>query len=500
MSSAPGNRPADRQGPTLRRQLGPLHLTTVGIGAIIGAGIFVITGQAAASYAGPAVMISFGFAGLGCFLAALCYAEYASMIPVAGSAYTYAYATLGSLSGWVIGWNLVLEYLVSAAAVASGWSGYLIDLLDRLGIPISPALAATPFTLHGLTGLTATGALLNLPAALLVLLTTSALILGIRVSVSLNGVMVAVKVAIVLLVITVGFSHVAPLNHQPFIPANTGQFGHFGWSGVLRATGVIFFAYLGFDAVSVLAQEARNPQRDVPIGILTAVVICTALYMLMSYVVTGIAPYASLNVPNPVSMAVEQAAPSIRWLVFVINAGAVIGLASVVLVLLLAQSRIFYAMSCDGMIPPLFSRIHPRFHTPHLGTLVNGGVAALLAAFVPLNMLGELISIGTLAAFAFVCLGVLVLRLKAPHAHRPFRTPCVWLVAPLGATICGVMMVSLPLETWVRLLVWSLLGLAIYGLYGIRHSRPSGWSITTPGESQVAPHGASASLSPPRLR
>jgi APA family basic amino acid/polyamine antiporter len=500
MSSLPENVEAGREGPALRRMLGPLQLIAVGIGAIIGAGIFVVTGHAAASYAGPGVVISFGFAGLSCLLAALCYAEYASMIPVAGSAYTYTYATLGRLPGWMIGWNLVLEYLVSAAAVATGWSGYLTDLLGRLGVPISARLAATPFALHGLTGFTATGAFFNLPAAVLVLVMTSLLVVGIQASVRINSVMVVIKLAIVMLVIGVGFAYIAPVNHTPFIPTNAGQFGHFGWSGVFRATGVIFFAYLGFDAVSVLAQEARNPQRDVPIGILTAVVVCTALYMLMSYVVTGLTPYTSLNVANPVSMAIEQAVPGMRWLACVINAGAVVGLASVVLVLLLAQSRIFYAMSSDGVIPALFGRIHPRFRTPYLGTIVNGVIAALLAGVVPLDILGELISIGTLAAFAFVCLGVLVLRLKAPLAHRPFRTPFVWLVAPLGGAFCGVMMASLPLDTWVRLLVWSLIGLAIYCFYGVRHSRPSRWSIAVPQAAAPAKVGGPGSDEPTVLK
>ena len=469
---------ADDTGePTLRRTLGAMHLVGVGVSAIIGAGIFVITGHAAASYAGPGVVISFAIAALGCLFTGLCYAEYASMIPVAGSAYTYTYATLGRWCAWIIGWNLILEYLVASSAIAVGWSGYFVDFIGRLGIPIPTRFIAAPFAMHGGETFAATGAVFNLPAVALVVMVSALLVLGVHLSLTFNNVMVAIKTAIVLLVIIVGLPHVTASNHTPFIPPNSGTFGQFGWSGVFRATGVIFFAYLGFDAVSVLAQEARNPQRDVPIGILGSLLICTALYMLMSYVVTGLAPYSTLGVANPVSMAVKQASPTIRWLVQVINVGAVVGLASVVLVLLLAQSRIFYAMSRDGLIPPLFSRIHPRFNTPYLGTIVSGVIAALLAGILPLDILGELISIGTLAAFTFVCFGILVLRVKAPGADRPFRTPFIWLVAPLGMGTCVLMMVCLPLNTWIRLLLWTLVGLAIYGLYGVKHANSPRGSI-----------------------
>jgi basic amino acid/polyamine antiporter, APA family len=464
----------------LSRTLGPLHLLGLGIGAIIGAGIFVVTGHAAASYAGPGVVISFAVAGVGALLAGLCYAEYASMIPVAGGAYAYTYAAFGRLPAWIIAWNLVLEYLISASTVAVGWSGYFAAFVGRLGIPIPPALAAAPFDTHGVAGLAATGALANVPAAALVAITTGLLTIGVQSSARANNVMVAIKLAIVLLVIGVGLPHVTSIHHTPFIPANSGSFGVFGWSGVFRATGVIFFAYLGFDAVSVLAQEARNPQRDIPVGIIGSLCICTALYMLMSYVVTGIAPYASLNVGNPVSMAVAQADPAIAWLAPLINVGAVVGLASVVLCLLLAQSRVFYAMSLDGLIPPLFSSIHPHFRTPYRGTILTGVISALVAALVPLDVLGELISIGTLTAFTFVCFGVLRLRVKAPHTPRPFRTPLVQIVAPLGMATCLLMMACLPLATWARLLVWTLLGLAIYRFYSINHAKPPRWSMDGP--------------------
>jgi APA family basic amino acid/polyamine antiporter len=483
---------------TLCRTLGPVHLVALGIGAIIGAGIFVITGHAAAAYAGPGVVISFAIAGVGTLFAALCYAEYASMIPVAGSAYTYTYATFGRLPAWIVGWNLVLEYLIAASSIAVGWSGYFVALIGRLGISIPPELLAAPFRTHGAGGFTATGALVNVPAAALVVSVTAFLIVGVQLSVRFNNAMVAIKLAIVLLVIVVGLPYVTASNHTPFIPANAGTFGAFGWSGVFRATGVIFFAYIGFDAVSVLAQEARNPQRDMPIGILGSLCICTVLYMLMSYVVTGIAPYASLNVSNPVSMAVTQANPAIAWLAPLINAGAVVGLASVVLVLLLAQSRVFYAMSRDGLIPQLFGHVHTRFRTPYKGTIVSGVVSALLAAIVPLDVLGELISIGTLAAFAFVCLGVLRLRWTAPHARRPFRTPLVRIVAPLGAAICLLMMAFLPFHTWIRLLVWTLIGLAIYFLYGVNHAKPPRWSFTGTAPTNSGANGPSATVPQPR--
>lgn len=492
-SSAAGEH--DEREPALLRSLGPIPLIAIGIGAIIGAGIFVVTGHAAANYAGPGVVVSFALAGLGCLFAGLCYAEYASMIPVAGSAYTYTYAALGRFCAWIIGWNLVLEYLVSAAAVATGWSGYFIALINRLGVPLPTALAAAPVTMQA-GDFVATGAMFNLPAAMLVGILTVVLVFGARLSASFNNAMVAIKLAIVLLVIIVGLPYVVPDNHVPLIPANTGTFGEFGWSGVLRATGVIFFAYIGFDAVSVLAQEARNPQRNVPIGILGSLLICTVLYMLMAYVLTGIAPYGSLNVPNPVSMALTHASPTVHWLAPIINAGAVVGLASVVLVLLLAQSRIFYAMSRDGLIPELFHRIHPRFHTPHLGTIVTGLISALLAGLLPFEIMGELVSIGTLTAFAFVCTGVLVLRVKVPDVHRPFRTPAVWIVAPLGTAMCVLMMAFLPLDTWLRLIVWTGAGLLIYFLYGVRHARPPRWSIS----AKPAPHAQTRQRLPTGVR
>ncbi|HUJ45708.1 MAG TPA: amino acid permease [Rhizomicrobium sp.] len=456
----------------LKRALGPIHLIALGIGAIIGAGIFVLTGHAAASYAASGVVISFAIAGTGCLFAGLCYAEYAAMIPVAGSAYTYTYATMGRFLAWIIGWNLVLEYLAAGSTVAVGWSGYFSDFMAKqLHMPIPAAFDGAPFKMEGFHHLISTGAYFNLPAVALVALVTFVLIVGVNMSATFNSLMVAIKLTIVLVVIFVCFSHVVPANHQPFIVANTGTFGQFGWSGVFRATGVIFFAYIGFDAVSVAAQEARNPQRDIPIGILGSLLICTVLYMLMSWVLTGIAPYATLNVAHPVSQAVE-ALPATAWLAPFVNVGAIVGLASVVLVLLLGQSRIFYAMAKDGMIPGTFCDIHPKFRTPWRGSLITGAFCALGAGVLPLDILGELVSIGTLAAFVIVCAGIMVLRVRRPNVKRPFRTPLVWIVAPLGIGMCLFMMVFLPLDTWIRLGVWTAIGLVIYAIYSVRHVKP----------------------------
>jgi basic amino acid/polyamine antiporter, APA family len=461
----------------LKRALGPLHLISLGIGCIIGAGIFVLTGHAAAGYAGPGVVISFAIAGLGCLFAGLCYSEYASMIPVAGSAYTYTYATMGRFLAWIIGWNLVLEYLAAASTVAVGWSGYFNNFLaNTLGISMPRAFASAPIALTGFHSVSATGALFNLPAVALIGLITYVLIVGVKTSANFNNAMVVIKLTIVLVVILACFAYIVPANHTPFIPPNQGEFGHFGWTGVFRATGVIFFSYIGFDAVSVAAQEAKNPQRDIPLGMLGSLLICTVLYMLMSYVLTGIANYSTLNVAHPVSAAVE-ALPGTRWLAPFVNLGAIVGLASVVLVLLLAQSRVFYAMSRDGLIPHVFSAVHRRFRTPYKGNIVTGLFAALLAGLLPLDILGELVSIGTLAAFTIVCIGVMVLRVRAPHARRPFRTPFVWFTAPAGIFMCLFMMVFLPLDTWLRLAAWTLIGLAIYFFYSIRHAHPPRYTI-----------------------
>lgn len=458
--------------PTLKRSLGAVNLTLLGIGAIIGAGIFVLTGTAAAQYAGPAIVLSFVLAGLGCLFAGLCYAEFASMIPIAGSAYTYGYATLGELIAWIIGWDLILEYLFAASTVAVGWSGYFTSFLrEELGITIPAALSNAPFTVEGTHTLVPSGAILNLPAMFLVAILTVLLTIGIQESARLNNIIVFVKVLIVFLVIGFGFLYVTPSNWEPFIPPNEGAFGRFGVSGIVRAAGVIFFAYIGFDAVSTAAQEARNPQRDLPIGIIGSLTICTVLYILMARVMTGLAHYSELNVAEPVYVAIAKAGPGLEWLRWLVGLGAIAGLASVVLVMLMAQPRIFYAMSRDGLLPPIFGRVHPRFQTPYLATIITGTVAMVIAGLFPIGLLGELVSIGTLLAFVIVSAGVLVLRYRSPNLHRPFRTPLVPVVPIVAILICGYMMYGLPTDTWIRLAIWLGLGLAIYFLYGRHHSR-----------------------------
>jgi basic amino acid/polyamine antiporter, APA family len=456
---------------TLKRSLGAMNLTMLGIGAIIGAGIFVLTGTAAAQYAGPGVVWSFVLAGLGCLFAGLCYAEFAAMIPIAGSAYTYSYATLGEFVAWIIGWDLILEYLFGASTVAVGWSGYFVAFMRRIGVEMSPAWTQAPLSVEGTHTLVQNpGGIINLPAMILVLLMTALLVIGIKESARFNNVIVIVKVAIVLLVIGFGIMFVNTANWDPFVPPATPD-GRYGWNGIVRAAGVVFFAYIGFDAVSTAAQEAKNPQRDMPIGMLASLAICTVLYIAMALVMTGLAHYTELNVPHPVDVALEKAGPGLRWLSYFVSIGAIAGLASVVLVMLMGQPRIFYSMSRDGLLPAVFGKIHRRFQTPYITTIVTGVVAAVIAGFFPIALLGELVSIGTLFAFVVVSAGVLVLRYKRPDLPRPFRTPLVPVVPALGILTCGYLMYGLPADTWIRLIVWLLLGLAIYAFYGRTHSR-----------------------------
>jgi APA family basic amino acid/polyamine antiporter len=460
----------------LQRALGPVSLIMIGIGSIIGAGIFVIAGTAAAEHAGPAVILSFIVAGLGCLFAGLCYAEFASMIPESGSAYTYAYATMGRFMAWFIGWNMVLEYLISASAVSVGWSGYFVSFLQEFGFAFPAAFTNAPVAGNGLQDLHLTGAIINLPATLLIVFLTVFLVVGVSESARFNALMVMVKTGIVILVILFGVPHIHLSNLHPFLPPNQGTFGKFGASGVLAASGMIFFAYIGFEAVSVAAQEAKNPRRDLPIGILGSLAICTVLYMGMALVLLGITDWRTLDVPNPVSFAVGKIS-AMQWLVMPINIGAMVGLASVVFVGLYGQSRVFYSMARDGFLPPAFSAVHKRFKTPHRGTIITGFFAALLAAVFPLDVLADLVSIGTLLAFVAVCGGIMILRRTAPKARRPFRTPYVWFTAPAGIAICGLMMFSLADGTWVRLVAWTAIGIAIYFSYGVWHAAPSKWKV-----------------------
>ena len=475
---------AEATGDTsLKRTLGPFNLVTLGVGAIIGAGIFVLTGQAAALYAGPAVPISMALVGIACAFAGLCYAEMASAVPVAGSAYTYVYATMGEFVAWIIGWDLVLEYAAGAAGVGVGWSAFFVSLLNQFGIHLPDALAgsptvwctaaqvgtmAAPGCAHA--GLNWTGAIVNLPAVVIVALMSTVLVVGIRESARVNNLIVMLKIAIILLVVVVGLSHITPSNWKPFVPPNSGEWGTFGWSGVLRGAGLVFFAYIGFDAVSTTAQEAKNPQKDMPIGILGSLAVCTLLYMIVSAVLTGMVPYTQLNLPAPMAYAMEQiGAP---WLVRVsVDIGAVLGLASVILVMLLGQSRVFFSMSRDGLLGPWAGKVHPTYSTPYLSTIYTGIAVGLATGLLPLQLLGQLVNIGTLLAFVLVSAGVWILRHRRPDLERPFRTPLVPFVPIMGILTCFGLMLTLPGDTWIRLVVWLLIGFAIYFGYSRKHSK-----------------------------
>lgn len=463
--------------PELRRALGPIQLIGLGIGIIIGAGIFVSTGTTAANFAGPGVVISYLIAGFGCALAGLCYAEFSSMIPVAGSAYSYTFATFGKFLAWLIGWDLILEYLAAASAVAVGWSGYFNGLMADMGIHIPEHLSKSPVVWNVDQTFALSGAVINLPATILILFLTALLVIGIRASVTFNGIMVLLKLAVVFLVIGFGLQYVTADNLTPFIPENTGTFGEFGWSGIIRASGVVFFAYIGFDCVSAAAQEAKNPQRNMPIGILGSLALCTVLYVLMCIVMTGVTPYTTLGVSKPVTVAVQAMGPQLNWLVPLVNFGATLGLGTVVLGLLLGQSRIFYAMSRDGMLPKFFAKVHPNFRTPYLSTILIGLIAAVLSAFLPENLLIELVAIGTLAAFVLVCLSVIILRKTHPDVPRPFRTPLVPVVPIGGMLVCFGMMAGLPLDTWIRFIGWGLLGLVVYFFYARKHARTPSYAL-----------------------
>jgi len=476
---------------TLKRSLGALNLITLGIGAVIGAGIFVLTGQAAAKYAGPAVSLSFVLAGITCAFAGLCYAEFASIIPIAGSAYTYGYATLGELVAWIIGWDLVLEYAFGAATVASGWSGYFNSLLQQYHIYIPPQLTTTTgnvlvFYNKAWTPLmsvppgVSTAALphatgfFNLIAMMIVMVITAILVIGIKESANFNTVIVIIKLGIVGIFLVIGgyflFRHpqVARANWHPFIPPADGH-GNFGWGGIPKGASRIFFAYIGFDAVSTAAQEAKKPQRDMPIGILGSLAVCTVLYILVSMVLTGLVPYSTLNVGAPVALGID--ATGVSWGSMLVKIGAIFGLATVMLVMLLGQTRVFYSMSKDGLLWKWASAIHPRFRTPWITTIVFGAFAAIMPAFLPIDNLADLVNIGTLLAFTIVCAGVWVLRVRSPGLHRPFKTPFVPLVPFLGIVSALYLMSQLALITWTVMLSWLAVGLVIYFTYSIKHSK-----------------------------
>lgn len=451
------------------KSLGALSITFIGIGCIIGAGIFVLTGTAAAHYAGPGIMISFIIGGIACAFVGLCYAELAALLPVSGSTYTYTYATPGELFAWIIGWDLILEYAMGAATVAVGWSGYFRSLLHNVGIDIPAAYASAPGTVaETLADGTVVHGIVNLPAAIIIGLLTLLLIMGTKESARLNNIMVIIKLAVVFAFILVGVGYINTANWDPFVPDNIGTFGEFGWSGVLRGSAVVFFAFIGFDAVSTAAQEAKNPQRDLPIGILASLVICTILYIAVAAVMTGIVPYTQLGVADPIAKAVDVI--GLTWFSVLIKIGALAGLTTVILVLLYGQSRIFFTISKDGLLPPLFSQVHPTLRTPWKSQIMIGTIVAIVAALTPIGILGEMVSIGTLFAFILVCGAVMYLRKSDAAVARPFRTPGVPYVPVLGILFCLLLMSGLPFDTWMRLIVWLAIGLAIYFAYGRSHS------------------------------
>ncbi|UMY16587.1 amino acid permease [Methylobacterium organophilum] len=454
----------------LQRHLGPWSLIGLGIGAVIGAGLFSLTGIAAAEHAGPAVVVSFAIAAIGCAFAGMCYSELAGMIPVAGSAYTYSYATMGEFVAWIIGWDLVLEYAVGAATVSVSWSRYVTRLLHQFGIDLPAALVHAPFETYTLADGTTAAGLVNLPAVLIIVAASFLLMVGIRESARVNAVIVLVKLAVVLVVIGVGLFYVKRQNYVPFLPENTGTFGEYGISGIMRAAGVVFFAYVGFDAVSTAAQEAKNPQRNMMIGILGSLAICTALYIGFAGVLTGLVHYDAMRGDAaPVNTAIAQT--PYPWLKTLVTFGVICGFSTVILVLLLGQSRVFYTMSQDRLLPGFFSAIHPTWKTPYRSNLFFMVFTSALGGLLPISQLGHMTSIGTLLAFILVCLGVIILRRTQPDARRDYRTPLVPLVPILGILFCGAMMASLDGETWLRLLIWLAIGLVIYFAWGRRHSR-----------------------------
>jgi APA family basic amino acid/polyamine antiporter len=468
---------AETGGHSLKRVLGPINLVTLGIGAIIGTGIFVLTGIAAAEHAGPAIVLSMLLAGFASALAGLCYAEFASTVPIAGSAYTYGYATLGEFIAWIIGWDLILEYALGAATVAVGWSGHLTSFLhDFVGVDFPAQFAAAPGTIVQTAG-GPVSAIFNLPAVIITVLVTILIVIGVKESANVNTVIVIIKVAVVLVVIVGGASYINTANWQPFIPPNTGNFGEYGYSGILRGAGVIFFAYIGFDAVSVAAQEAKNPQKDMPVGILGSLVVCTILYVLVSLVMVGLVPYAAMKgSPAPMVVAIRAAEAAsggssvLHAMTMLVELGAIAGLSSVMVVMMMAQPRIFYSMAKDGLLPPFAKKIHPKFRTPHITSIITGVVVSIACGFTPIGILGEMVSIGTLMAFVIVSVGIIFLRYQRPELDRPFRVPMVPFVPALSALVSLGLMAGLPGATWLRLIIWMAIGIILYFAYGFTHS------------------------------
>jgi APA family basic amino acid/polyamine antiporter len=456
--------------PALKRVLTASSLTAIGLGSTIGTGIFILTGTVAANHTGPALTLALLIAAFGSALAAICYSEFAAMIPVSGSAYTYAYCTLGESVAWIIGWNLSLEYLMSASAVAVGWSQYVVNILAEWGIHLPAALTNAPLDKGADSFLVPTGAVINLPAVLIVLLLGWILYIGIKESAAVNSIMVWFKVAVIVVFILAGLKYVDTANWHPYLPPNTGKEGEFGFSGLLRGAAIIFFSYVGFDAASTTARETRNPQRDVPLGILGALIISAVLYIAMAAVMTGMVPYTKLGADAPVAVALD-AHPQLAWLGLLVKIGAIVGMTSVILMSMLGQPRIFLAMADDGLLPRSMRNVHPKYRTPHVATAITTVLAAAVAGLFPLNILGELISMGILLAFTGVCIGVLVLRSTRPNLKRPFRVPLAPVTCVVGAVICGGMTYFLPRETWLLFAIWSVIGFSIYGLYGYRNSR-----------------------------
>lgn len=458
----------------LRRSVGVAGLTAFGVGCTIGAGIFSLTGNVAAHQAGPAVSLAFLLASVACFFAGLCYAEFAALVPISGSAYSYAYITFGELVAWIVGWSLMLEWLLSASVVAISWSGYVTGALKDIGVRLPPLFTTSPLTVDFHGRLAVTGAWLDLPAVVVVVACTLLLLVGTRTSTVVNVVIVLAKVLALIAFVAVGVHYVRPEHWHPFIPPNSGQFGQFGWSGIAQGAGTLFFAYLGFDGVSTLAEEAHDPQHTLPWSLFASLLICTMLYVGVGLVVTGLADYRSLDVTDPLYYAVSGLHISRAPIQTLIAVVAIVGLISVVLTCIAGQVRIFYSMSCDGLLPPALGRLSRSQRTPYVATLVTGGIAAVMAGAVPLGVLDELVSMGTLLAFSIVCIGVTVLRRIAPDVNRPFRTPWVPVVPAMGVLSCSALMLSLPTNTWIRLAMWTAVGLLVYAAYGYRHSKLNG--------------------------